>query len=414
MHRRIFLKSTAATLSLPFLEAFSDTKKSNAVKRVLWFYLPNGIVPEKWFPEKTGNGYEMTQSLQPLKKFKNEISVISGLDRTFAPGTDVHAQCGCCWLTSAKPSERTDGPFPLSTSLDQVIASKLPRVTPFSSLALSCNSDKNNIETKHFDSVSWYGPGYAVGSFKSPLLLFNKLFRAKTNFNSSVLDLILEDAKALNSKVSKHDREKIDEYFSSVRDLEKEALLLSAKQDQLDKVVISKKELEPVKRSQYMKIMGKLAVLSMKLDLSRIITIMAGPERWGTPLNFDGVFEKGIVHHSMTHSKKLQDDVAKIDHFYVQQFSYILEEMKKTKDAEGRSLYDNTLSIMGSGIGYGFDHRYNRLPIVLAGNKTNLGGKHTKFEQGTPLANLWLSVADYMGVNLKNYADSTGRISLGI
>jgi len=412
MYRRTFLKSAAATLSLPFLETFASSQALKPNKRVLWFYLPNGIMPEKWFPKETGFNYKMTHSLEPLAKYKKEVSVFSGLDRQFAPGTDVHAQCGCTWLTSSKPSERTDGPFPLNTSLDQVIASKLPRETAFSSLALSCNSDKQNKETKHFDSISWYGPGYAVGSFKSPLILFNKLFRAKANFDSSVLDLILGDAKSFNSKLSNHDRKKMDEYFTSVRELEKEALFLAAKQNELDKVKFTKEELEPVKRSQYMRIMGKLAVLALKLDLTRVMTIMAGPERWSSPLNFDGVFEKPVIHHSMTHKKEEQDNVAKIDRFYVQQFSYILDEMNKTRDLDGNSLYDNTLSIMGSGLGYGFDHRYNRLPIVLAGPKTVGSGKHTAHEQGTPLANLWLSVADYMGVGLKNYADSNDKLKL--
>ena len=112
MNRRIILKSLSASILLPSLEAFSDPKaEDKKVKRALWYYLPNGVNPAKWFPETIGN-YELTHSLEPLKNHKKDVAVLSGLDRIHATGTDVHAQSGCCWLTSSAHHERTDGAYP--------------------------------------------------------------------------------------------------------------------------------------------------------------------------------------------------------------------------------------------------------------------------------------------------------------
>ncbi|MDD7985069.1 DUF1552 domain-containing protein [Lentisphaera marina] len=412
MNRRVILKSLSASILLPSLEAFSSPNSpNNDIKRALWFYLPNGVNPYKWFPSTVGD-YEFTPSLSPLKNHKKDVAVLSGLDRIHATGTDVHAQSGCCWLTSSAHHERTDGAYPLNTTLDHVIASSLPRATPFPTLAVNCNEDPNVRETKHFDSVSWYGPGYSAPNYKSPLGLFNSLFRSKANIDSSILDLIMSDAKSLKSKVSGHDGEKLDEYFTSVRELEQESLLLAQKQQELSKVTFPDDEMEPVKRSEYMRLMGKLTVMALKLDLTRNVTFMAGPERWSSPLFFDGVFDKKVVHHSLTHKEDAQDKVAEIDRFYVQQFSYILDELKKSKDHQGKSLFDSTTSVMGSGLGYGFDHRYDRLAVVVAGKNVKGNGQHTAFPKGTPLANLWLNMAQHMGVKKDRYADSTASLQI--
>ena len=279
-------------------------------------------------------------------------------------------------------------------------------------MAINCNGDARIRETKHFDSVSWYGPSYSAANFKSPLVLFNKLFRSKAEIDSSVLDLILSDAKALTTKISSQDKDKLDEYFTSVRKLEQESLLLAQKQDELAKVNMPEGALEPIKRSEYMKVMGKLGVMALKLDLTRVVTVMAGPERWTSPIFFDGVFDKEVVHHTLTHKEDQQDNVAKIDKFYVNQFSNILDELKQSKDERGESLFDSTVSVMGSGLGYGFDHRYDRLAVVVAGKGIKGNGLHTAFPKGTPLANLWLNMAQHMGLQRDKYADSTGSLKI--
>jgi hypothetical protein len=140
---------------------------------------------------------------------------------------------------------------------------------------------------------------------------------------------------------------------------------------------------------------------------------MAGPERWQTPHHFDTVLDKPVTHHSLTHDKNAEEKVALIDLFYMEQYAYIVEKLKATQDGEGQSLLDSTMAIMGAGLGNGFTHDYTKLPIVIAGNASGTiqPGSHIKYSEGTPLANLWLSTANYMGVKLPRFADSTGPIS---
>lgn len=412
LNRRQVLKATGMTMALPYLESFSAEKSSAEKRRVLWYYTPNGIVPTAWFPKTTGTDYHLSPSLQPLKNLQKDITIISGLDREFASGTDVHAQCGCCWMTSGKPSERTDGPFPLNTTLDQVIASNSKSDTPFSSLSFSCNDHKDNREAKHYDSISWYSPGYSAESQTEPEKIFKRLFRSEVKYSGSVLDLILDDAAKLKNKLCHSDQNKLDEYFSSIRSVELQTERLAKKQALLNKVSVEEKKLFVSKRSEYMQTMADLAVLAFQTDLTRVLTFMAGPERWQTPHLFDTVLDKPVTHHSLTHDKNAEEQVALIDLFYMEQYAYIIDKLKSTKDAEGQSLLDNTMTIMGAGLGNGFTHDYTKLPIIIAGHASGTiqPGSHIKYPEGTPLANLWLSVADYMGVNLPRFADSTGPI----
>lgn len=187
---------------------------------------------------------------------------------------------------------------------------------------------------------------------------------------------------------------------------------LAKKHALLSKISIEDKKLIVGKRSEYMKVMADLAVLALQADLTRVFTFMAGPERWQTPHHFDTVLDKPVTHHSLTHNKKAEKEVALIDLFYMEQFAYIVDKLKTTKDQDGQSLLDNTLTIMGAGLGNGFTHDYTKLPIVVAGHASGTikPGSHIQYANGTPLANLWLSVADYMGVKLDRFADSTGSI----
>ena len=153
--------------------------------------------------------------------------------------------------------------------------------------------------------------------------------------------------------------------------------------------------------------MGDLMILAFQTDQTRISTLMVGPERWETPQLYDDVFEKPVNHHEMTHDDAYDDMVAKIDRFHVKQYAYLIEQMQKQTEGE-RTLLDNCYFVLGSGIGDGNSHSYRQLPMIIAGS----GGReldknrHITCEKGTPLANLWLTLAREMGVSLERFADS--------
>ena len=178
--RRQFLRGTGVALALPFLSSlsrpvFSQETGTDPILRTAFIYTPNGYNQETFLPTKTGADWELLEALKPLMPVKDRISLISGLDRQFVPGTGVHAQCGACWLTSSPPQETLDGGFPTNITLDQMIARSIGKETMLPSLELSCNDFTDNKETKYFESISWYGPGYAANVEKKPRDVFRRL-----------------------------------------------------------------------------------------------------------------------------------------------------------------------------------------------------------------------------------------------
>ena len=422
--RRTVLRGIGASIALPWLEAMSTTASmgasaassvsraaaAEAPKRLAFMYIPNGVIGSKWFPERTGEDFDLPPSLQPLADFKQDITVVSGLNRTYLTG-EPHSQAGSCWLTSALPNERADGVTAIDTTLDQVIAKKLSGATPFSSLEISCNTFVDNMEPKIFDAISWYGPGYDAKSTNDPHKLFKRLFGGAQPLKKSVLDAVISDAKQINRKLGVEDRRKLDEYLASIRAVEDQMERQFISKDRIGKIDYKVPDDVPVRRREYIRLMGDLMVLAFQTDQTRIATMMVGPERWQTPQLYEGVFEKPISHHVLTHDPDFDDVVAKVDKFHVEQYAYLIDRLKSIQEGE-KTLLDNCSFILGSGLGNGARHSYEQLPLIVAGSGGGAfeTGRHLKAGKGTPLANLWLSVADNMGVNLERFADSTRRL----
>ena len=422
--RRTVLRGIGASIALPWLEAMSTTASigasvvrsgasvaaAEAPKRLAFMYIPNGVIGSKWFPEKTGEEFDLPESLQPLAGFKKDITVVSGLNRTYLTG-EPHSQAGSCWLTSALPNERADGVTAIDKTLDQVIAKKLSGQTAFPSLEISCNTFVDNVEPKIFDAISWYGPGYDAKSTNNPHQLFKRLFGESQPLKRSVLDAVISDANRINRKLGVEDRRKLDEYLTSIRAVENRMERQFKSKDRIGKVDYKVPDKVPVRRREYIRLMGDLMVLAFQTDQTRIATMMVGPERWQTPQLYEGVFEKPISHHVLTHDPEYDDVVAKIDQFHVEQYAYLIDRLKSIQEGE-KSLLDNCSFILGSGLGNGARHSYEQLPLIVAGSGGGAfeTGRHLKASKGTPLANLWLSVADNMGVKLDRFADSTRRL----
>jgi hypothetical protein len=158
--------------------------------------------------------------------------------------------------------------------------------------------------------------------------------------------------------------------------------------------------------------MGDLMVVALQTGLTNVATFMVGPERWDTPYQFEGLFDKPRSHHQMSHNQtQMIDDLLKVDLFHMEQYAYLVERMDRIKESDGTSLLDNTLFTYGSGLGDGSTHQYNDLPIIMAGGGNRVkSGLHVNMPEGTPLANLWLTQARLMGLGIERFADSTGMI----
>lgn len=443
--RRQFLRANGAMMALPFLpsvagKAIAATRPD---KKLLMMYVPNGLVRRCFFPgEENGElpgfvgGFnadkikdqkriknkpgiyplELTSTMQPLAKLTHDVTLITGLDRTYKNGQDVHAQGASCYMTSVSPeqAEQEKMRYPNGRSLDQIIGDKVGHSTVFKTLEISCNGFKAPKEDIYFDNISWYGPDKIAPSIKDPRKLYTRLFMGdgyRQHIND-VTDLMRADASDLSQKLGTTDRHTLSEFMEMVRDIE-------IRITKLEKMVASAAIKEPtdadLPRGQYIKLMGDMMILAMQMGISNICTFMVGPERWDAPLLYEGVFNQPVQHHNMTHNQKGDGwkDLQKIDIFHMEQYAYIISKMKSVKESDGSSILDNALVTYGAGLGDGATHQYFDLPLIVAGRSQGAikQGRFIQCKSGTLNSNMWLTVAKLMGLEIDQYADSSGVIS---
>ena len=412
-------------------------------KKLVIMYIPNGIVRRQFFPGESQaevpefiGGFnadktkasrrfknkpgiydlEWTPTMQPLKKHAKDVTMITGLDRTFKNGQDVHAQGASCYLTSLSPAQAAEQGIshPNGRSLDQVIGDKIGHKTVLNTLEISCNGFRAPKEPIEFDNISWYGPGKLAPSIRDPRKLYDRLF-SKDSLRahvSDVSDLVLADAKTLSRKLSSKDRATMDEYMTMVRNVEVRMAKLEKLLADAD-INVPKEEILP--RGEYIRLQVDLMLLGFQMGITNVSTFMIGPERWDATLMYEGVFDKPVQHHNMTHNQKGKGylELAKIDTFHMQQYSYLIRRMKEIKESDGSTMLDNSLVTYGAALGDGATHQYYDLPMILAGGAQGQikQGRFIKMKSGTLNSNLWLTLANLMGVEMDSFSDSQGVLS---
>jgi len=446
--RRKFIKTGGATMTLPFLhsvpEAMAAAKKGEKPdKKLVIMYIPNGIVRRCFFPgeeegtlpgfvggfnaDKTKNQkrkqnkpgiypLELTSTMQPLADHTRDVTLITGLDRTFKNGQDVHAQGASCYLTSLSPVQAAEQGIkhPNGRSLDQVIGDKLGHKTVLNTLEISCNGFRAPKEPIEFDNISWYGPGKIAPSIRNPRKLYDRLF-SKDSFRAHVADisdLVLADAKSLSRKLSTDDRATMDEFMTMVRDIE---VRMAKLEKLLANADIKVPKIEVLPRGEYIRLQADLMLLAFQMGITNVSTFMIGPERWDATLMYEGVFDKPVQHHNMTHNQKGKGylELAKIDFFHMQQYAYVIKRMKEIKESDGSTMLDNSLITYGAALGDGATHQYFDLPMIVAGKGQGQikQGRFIRAKSGTLNSNLWLTLANLMGLEMKSFSDSHGVIS---
>ena len=446
--RRKFLKVNGAVLSLPLLHSLAGAEEKQQAaakpsKKLVIVYLPNGIVRRCFFPgeeeaaipdfiggfnaDKTKDErrfkneagiypLEFSSTMKPLEEHREDITMITGLDRTYKNGQDVHAQGASCYLTSLSPHQAAEQGIrhPNGRSLDQVIGDAVGHSTIFNTLEISCNGFTAPKEPIEFDNISWYGPGKIAPSIRDPKKLYDRLFLREgyRRHVADVTDLVLADANALSKKLGREDRRTLDEFMTMIRDIE----LRMEKMDKLLSRVdakIPKNEVLP--RGEYIRLQADLMLLAFQMGITNISTFMIGPERWDATLMYEGVFDKPVQHHNMTHNQKGDGykELQKIDIFHLRQYAYLLGRMKELKEPDGSSMLDNSIVAFGAGLGDGATHQYYDLPMIVAGKAQGQikQGRFIKMKSGTLNSNLWLTFAQLMGFEIDSYADSTGVVS---
>jgi hypothetical protein len=444
--RRQFITTTGASVALPFLPSLAKGKATNLLpgRKLVMMYIPNGILRRHFFPGEEDTilpgfvgGFnadkikdqkrlvnkpgvyplEFTSTMRPLEKHREDISMITGLDRSFKHGQDVHAQGASCYLTSVSPEQAAEKGmrYPNGRSLDQVIGDKVGHTSVFNTLEISCNGFTAGKEDIYFDNISWYGPGKIAPSIKNPRKLYDRLFMADSfrKHVGNVTDLILADTSSLVRKLGNQDKETLDGFVTNIREIE---LRIEKLEKLVKSIDLKQPSNEVLPRGEYIRLQADLMLAALQMGITNVSTFMIGPERWDASLMYEGVFPKPVQHHNMTHNQKKEEvakELQKIDIFHLEQLSYVITRMKEIKESDGTSLFENSLLTYGAGLGDGATHQFFDLPMIIAGKGQGQikQGRFIKCKSGTLNSNLWLTLANLMGLELDSFADSNAVIS---
>jgi hypothetical protein len=435
--RRTFLRGAGTALALPLLDAmlpaFASAAQtaSQSATRLSFLAVPNGIIMDKWTPAAIGRDYAMTPVLEPLAAFKDRMVVLSGLANNEARKLEFeiagdHPRACSAYLTATHPKMTSGSDIHCGVSIDQVAAGELGKQTRLPSLEIglelpmvgACESAYSCV---YYNTIAWKNPATPLPMENRPRAVFERLVGDSTNpaeraarirEDQSILDLVSQDLKRLMRSVGESDRSKLDQYSDAVRSVERQ-IQVAERQAPKDLPAMDKPIGIPETFSDYAKLMMDLQVLAFQGDLTRVGTFMVGHEMGGRAYPELGF---GDPHHSLTHHQGDAAKIAKvlqINTFHTRLYGYFLDRLRSIPDGDG-SLLDHSLLVYGSPLSDGNMHLYKDLPVLLVGGEaTGLrGGRHLAYPENTPIANLYLTLLDKLGVHLESFGDSTGRLDL--
>jgi hypothetical protein len=415
---------TVGWAAAPQTDGKSST--STAPNRLAFVYVPNGVNVENWFPKTEGFDYELTPGLEPLKHFRHDLCVLSGLTadkaRANGDGGGDHARAMAAFLTGAQP-RKTDGTdIRAGTSVDQIAASRVGDLTRLASLEIGCEAGlmsgncDSGYSCVYSATMSWRSSTSPMPVETNPKLVFERLFAAEPPGNRdaqrkrrrSVLDAVLEDARDLQRNLGGNDLRKLDEYLTSVRDVEKR-IERAATLPEIKAPDYPVPAGVPPERQAYIRTMCDLMVLAFQADVTRIATFVIAREGSNLPYKFIDVPDghHDLSHHGNDAAKKAQ--ILKIDRFHTEQLAYLLDKLKRVKEGDG-TLLDHCLLAYGSGNGDGNAHNHDNLPVLLCGRGggTVTPGRYVRYRNDTPLNNLWMAMLERVDVRVPYFGDATG------
>ena len=439
LSRRTFLRGLGVTIALPWLESMGPLTNwvTAATKgmtgqvtpnRMAFLYVPNGKIMEEWTPQTVGAGFELTNILKPLENIKDKTLVLSGLTadkaRANGDGGGDHARAMAAFLTGAQPRKTSGTDIHAGISVDQAAATQIGNQTRIPSLELgidkgyragNCDSGYSCV---YSSTMAWKSATQPLPKEVNPKLAFERLFSTEPDAEreqrnaerKSILDFVRQDSKDLIQKVSGNDARKLDEYFSSIRDIE-QRIESAEKFPPIENVEFAAPDDIPSDFQEHVRLMMDLIILAFQTDVTRIATFVLANE--GSNKTYPAV-NVSDGHHNLSHHGGDEDKIAKIlriNIFHTQQLAYFLEKLDAIPEGEG-TLLDHSMIVYGSGNADGNRHSHHDLPILLAGNGcgTLNSGRHIEYPKETPLNNLWLSLLNRMDVNMQRLGDSTGSL----
>lgn len=410
------------------------TTASGAPMRLAWVYVPNGAIPSVWWPtSEPGKGFTLNKTMEPLAGLESKFQVVGGLNDTPGdPGPDGggdHARAGGTYLTGVRIN-KSNTDIRAGVSIDQVIAGQVGHLTPLPSLELTCDDVRttggcdSGYACAYMFNMAWKSPTQPITPEPNPRFVFERMFgsgapgqrkenlRRRMAQQKSILDYVMDDASSINGAISAGDKQKLDQYLTSVREIEQRIQKAESMRGRSQDPPVETPPGIPQDYPDYLQLVFDMMILAFQTDQTRIATFLMAYEGSNRTMPFLG-FPEG--HHTCTHHNNRAELVEKtktIDRFYVEQFAKFLKRMDAVQDVDGQTLLHNSMICYGSAHADGNRHTHHNLPVLLAGAGGGAlnPGQYVKFGS-KPITDMFLSLADRMGcVGVERHGDSDGRI----
>ena len=433
LSRRTVLRGLGASLALPLLDGMVPAFASpRPVRRFGAVYVPNGMSLPHFFPKTSGPGFELSPTLAPLAPFRDRLVVFSGLANLEAQaqgseGVGDHSR-GAGTFLSAVHIRKTEGSdIRAGTTADQLAARVLGRETQLGSLQLAMESNEISgacdpgYSCAYMNTISWASPTAPLPMERDPRAVFERMFGgsdstdrdarlARIAQDRSILDVVHDEARRLNSTLGAGDRRRVGEYLDAVRGIE-HRIQRAEEQSDRELPLVAKPRGIPAAFADHAKLLYELQALAFQADLTRVFSFLFTRETTVRAYPEVGVSD---AHHQISHlinDPEAVANVARVNAYHMSLFASFLERLRATPDGDG-NLLDNVLIVYGAGIGNANLHSHDDLPIALVGGGGGRvrGDRHLVLPKDTPLANLYLTLLDKLDVPVDRFGDSTGRL----
>jgi len=431
--RRTFLRGMGTAVALPFLDAMIPAFAKATGKppvRLAFVYVPNGIMMDGWNPDYEGKLADLPRILKPLEPYKQDITLLGNLThntgRALLDGAGDHGRCCGSYLTGIQVKKTTTD-IKAGVSMDQIVAKQIGGQTRFASLELGLEDARQSgdcdsgYSCAYTNNLAWRSETQPLPPILDPRALFERLFgdgvalspearERQAKYRRSILDFVADDTRKLETGLGPTDKRKLDEYLSSIREVERQLEKAEKDNAQIDPHM-EKPYGTPADFAEHFKLMTDMMTIAFQADLTRVVTFLVTHEGTSRAYREIGISDG---HHPLTHHQNRAEYIEKvrlINSYHMKQFAGWIEKLTSLKEADGK-LLDNLMIVYGAGLSDGNRHLHEDLPTLIAGRGGNFikSGRRIVYRRETPMCNLFLTLMERMGVRMEHFGDATGNL----
>ena len=427
LDRRTVLRGIGATMALPLLDSMVPAMRAAVAptQRFGFIYVPHGSIMREWTPAQEGTNFEFSPILKPLEDFRQHLTVLSNLSNY---GESGHSVSSAMWLSGTFPSK--GNLLKLGTTVDQLIAQKIGRDSPFPSMELATEDHSSHLGScagdflcSYMSTISWASPTQPLPMEINPRVVFERMFggdkanpaerKARLEKNKSLLDAVVASANDLKVNLGVRDKVRVTEYLDNVREIERRIVRAETQRNETGLEAPPTPVGIPENWEEHVTLMFDLMHLAFQGNMTNVVSFMMAREL--STLSYPQI---GVAdgHHPVSHNNNVPEQVAKkikVDMYHLDLFGQFLDKLRSTPEGDG-NLLDHSLFLYGSGMTNGNQHDHENLPTLVVGGAAgkHKGNRHIKMAKSTALSNLMMSIMDKAGIDTEKFGQSSGRIDL--